>query len=165
MMDKAATGLKSHGTHRRIFCSHLYPRISFAGTRKFFPSPLARRGDGKSPLGTNNKRNLTSSTVGADGAWSKAWDALPGASKPFYSGLSYLLFTIPHLSSKYPSLASLVGNGTYHACGEHKAVISQWGVAGSTRMYLMMSIASSSFFSDSGLDTLPPAKLKKKLLS
>ncbi|TVY49509.1 Monooxygenase [Lachnellula occidentalis] len=112
----------------------------------------------------NKQQDEFDEVVGADGAWSKARDAIPGASKPFYSGASYLTFTIRNLSTKYPSLHSLVGNGSYCAFSEHKAVISQRGAMGSVRLYLMMSIPSSSYFSDSGLDSLPPAELKQKLL-
>ncbi|TVY86893.1 Monooxygenase, partial [Lachnellula willkommii] len=112
----------------------------------------------------NKQQDEFDEIVGADGAWSKARDAIPGASKPFYSGASYLTFTVRNLSTNYPSLDALLGNGSYSAFGEHKAVISQRGAMGSARLYLMMSIPSSSYFSDSGLDSLPPAELKKKLL-
>lgn len=112
----------------------------------------------------NKEQDEFDEVVGADGAWSKARDAIPGASKPFYSGASYLTFTIRNLSTNYPSLNSLVGNGSYSAFSEHKALVSQRGAMGSARLYLMMSIPSSSYFSDSGLDSLPPAELKKKLL-
>ncbi|TVY43376.1 Monooxygenase asqM [Lachnellula cervina] len=112
----------------------------------------------------NKQQDEFDEIVGADGAWSKARDAIPGASKPFYSGASYLTFTIRNLSTNYHSLDSLLGNGSYSAFSEHKAVISQRGAMGSARLYLMMSIASPSYFSDSGLDSLPRAELKRKLL-
>lgn len=102
--------------------------------------------------------------VGADGAWSKTRLAIPGVSKPSYSGLAYLQFTIPQLSSRYPALASLVGNGSFMAFGEHKTIVCQGGAMDSRRMYLMMAVESSSYFSDTGIDTLPPGELKTKLL-
>jgi 2-polyprenyl-6-methoxyphenol hydroxylase-like FAD-dependent oxidoreductase len=101
--------------------------------------------------------------VGADGAWSKARDALPGTAKPSYSGLSYLTFTIPQLTANYPSLARMVGGGSYSASGPFRSIVSQRAVQDSRRMYLMLSIPAS-YFSDTGIDTLSPAKLKEKLL-
>jgi len=101
--------------------------------------------------------------VGADGAWSKARDALPGAAKPSYSGLSYLMFTVPQLTANYPSLARMVGSGSYHACGPFRSLVSQRAVMDSRRMYLMLSVPAS-FFSDTGIDTISPAELKETLL-
>lgn len=100
--------------------------------------------------------------VGADGAWSKTRLALPDAEKPVYSGISYLLLTIPRVSEKH---AALVGTGTYSAFGDRKALISQRSVGGSCRMYLMITIPSPTYFIDEGFASLSPAALKKKLLS
>ncbi|TVY55956.1 Monooxygenase asqM, partial [Lachnellula suecica] len=100
--------------------------------------------------------------VGADGAWSKARLALPDAEKPVYSGISYLLLTIPRLSEKHNAL---VGTGSYMAYGEHKTMVSQRSVGGSTRMYLMITTPSPTYFADEGFADLSPAALKEKLLS
>lgn len=100
--------------------------------------------------------------VGADGAWSKARDAMSGVSKPVYSGILNLSFIIPNLSTKYPTLASLVRSGSYMACGDHKAVISQRAVLDSTSLYIQISSPSPR---DAKLENLPPAELKRKLLS
>eukprot|EP01117_Protostelium_nocturnum_P007741 TRINITY_DN2771_c1_g2_i1.p1 TRINITY_DN2771_c1_g2~~TRINITY_DN2771_c1_g2_i1.p1 ORF type:complete len:455 (-),score=122.51 TRINITY_DN2771_c1_g2_i1:14-1378(-) len=102
--------------------------------------------------------------VGADGAWSKARLAIPGTSKPTYSGVSYLALTVPYLTQKYPSLSTLIGSGSYLALGHMKGIISQRGILDSARMYLMMSVDSATYFSDTGLDSLPPNQLKEKLL-
>nr|UYO77213.1 monooxygenase [Trichoderma crystalligenum] len=76
--------------------------------------------------------------VGADGAWSQARAAIPGAAKPIYSGACSVTLDIPSLPNKHPDLDKLLGGGTYAACGDGKVVLSQRGINGTTRLYLFL---------------------------
>jgi hypothetical protein len=102
--------------------------------------------------------------IGANGSWSKGRVAIPGTSEPFYSGVTGFTFTIPHLSTSYPSLASLVGKGTCSVWGEQKFVVSQRGSLDSALIYLFVPSKSPSYLSDQGLDILRGAELKNRLL-
>lgn len=102
--------------------------------------------------------------IGADGAWSKARDAIPGVERPVFSGVSVITLTIPHLSTTYPHLASLVGRGSFSAVGDHKAMMSQRGSMDSARLYLMLYSESGTYLEDMGLEGLKGGELKGKLL-
>lgn len=107
--------------------------------------------------------------IGADGAWSKIRPAITDV-KPYFSGVNCITLTIPHLNTTHPSLASLVGKGTYSACNATKAVMAQRGSLESARIYLMIKSPEScsspeSYLHDSGLDACTPEQLKAKLLS
>ncbi|KAG9234669.1 hypothetical protein BJ875DRAFT_5162 [Amylocarpus encephaloides] len=103
--------------------------------------------------------------VGADGAWSRV---SPSITKvvPFYSTVNCITLTIPHLTTSYPHLASVVGTGTYSALGHGKGCFSQRGSMGSTRVYLMLASESETYLSDSGLTALAtkPEELKQRMV-
>nr|UYO77226.1 monooxygenase [Trichoderma oligosporum] len=82
--------------------------------------------------------------VGADGAWSQARAAIPGASKPIYSGACSVTLDIPSLVNKHPDLDKLLGGGTYAACGDGKVLLSQRGIHGSARLYLFLHSKSQA---------------------
>jgi 2-polyprenyl-6-methoxyphenol hydroxylase-like FAD-dependent oxidoreductase len=103
--------------------------------------------------------------IGADGAWSKAREAVPGVEKPFYSGVSGIQLTIPHLSTDHPKLSKMVGKGIYWALGPHKSIVSQRGSMGSARIYLQLSSSSPSCLHDSGLEGLTGQQLKPRVLN
>lgn len=74
--------------------------------------------------------------IGADGAWSKI-RPLVCAIKPFYSGISMVELHIPKIDHDHPTLARMVGNGSYFAFGEDdgRALLSQRLGDGSLRIY------------------------------
>nr|UIK22908.1 monooxygenase protein [Trichoderma rhododendri] len=76
--------------------------------------------------------------IGADGAWSLARAAIPGAPKPIYSGACAVTLDIPSLPDKHPDLHKLLGGGTYAACSDGKVLLSQRGIHGSARLYLFL---------------------------
>ncbi|RDW88288.1 hypothetical protein BP6252_00320 [Coleophoma cylindrospora] len=102
--------------------------------------------------------------IGADGAWSKVRARITDV-QPHYSSVNCITLTIPHLSTKYPSLATLVGKGSYQACGDKKAIISQRGSQDSARIYLMLRDESESYLSTEGLTNPDRAALKDRLLT
>jgi 2-polyprenyl-6-methoxyphenol hydroxylase-like FAD-dependent oxidoreductase len=107
--------------------------------------------------------------IGADGAWSKIRPSITDV-RPYFSGINCITLTIPYLTSKYPQLASLVGTGSYSACGEGKSIMVQRGSLESARIYLMISSPPSSstpetWLSDSGLDRMSAEELKNELLT
>jgi 2-polyprenyl-6-methoxyphenol hydroxylase-like FAD-dependent oxidoreductase len=102
--------------------------------------------------------------IGADGAWSKTRLAIKGAEKPFYSGISCITLTIPHLSTRYPELEEKVGKGSFYGLGGGKGLISQRGSIDSARMYLMISAKEEGFLKENGLEGRSGEELKAKLL-
>ena len=76
--------------------------------------------------------------VGADGAWSRARSAVPSAPHAIYSSVCSVTIDIPRLRSKDPELDAMIGGGTYAACGDGKAILSQRGVNGSAHVYLFL---------------------------
>jgi 2-polyprenyl-6-methoxyphenol hydroxylase-like FAD-dependent oxidoreductase len=102
--------------------------------------------------------------VGADGAWSKIRPFLTSAT-PQYAGVHCITLTIPNLTAKHPHFASMVGGGSYVACGDGKTIMAQRGSVDSVRMYLMLKSPSSTYLSDTSLDALSPSQLKQKLLT
>lgn len=76
--------------------------------------------------------------VGADGAWSRARSAIPSAPQAIYSGVCSVTIDIPRLRSKAPKLDAMIGGGTYAACGDGKAILSQRGVNGSAHVYFFL---------------------------
>ncbi|CZR65395.1 related to tetracycline resistance protein from transposon Tn4351/Tn4400 [Phialocephala subalpina] len=102
--------------------------------------------------------------IGADGAWSKIRPPITNI-KPHFSGIHCMTLTIPHLTATSPHLASLIGTGSYAACGDKKAIMTQRGSLDSARIYLMLSSPSETWLHDSGLDKMSAEELKKELLS
>lgn len=103
--------------------------------------------------------------VGADGAWSKVRNILTDT-KPHFSSVHCITLTVPSLSSNHPELAQMIGNGSYYASGEGKAVIAQRGSLDSARVYVMISSPSESYLETSGLEEVVKnsAILKKMLV-
>lgn len=102
--------------------------------------------------------------VGADGAWSQIRPSITDI-KSHFSGINCITLTIPHLTTKQPHLASLIGTGTYSACGDQKAIMVQRGSMDSARIYLMLSSAHEDWLSDSGLAAMTMEELKNELLT
>jgi 2-polyprenyl-6-methoxyphenol hydroxylase-like FAD-dependent oxidoreductase len=106
--------------------------------------------------------------IGADGAWSKARPAVTEV-KPHASRINTITLTITHITSSYPHLAKRVGEGTYSACGQGKALLSQRGSLDLARIYLMIQTPPSSnpenWLGDSRLDSMTALELKHELLT
>ncbi|KUJ12822.1 FAD/NAD(P)-binding domain-containing protein [Mollisia scopiformis] len=103
--------------------------------------------------------------IGADGAYSKTRTVL-STTVPYYSSVSCITLTIPHITTTHPDLEAIIGKGTYSASGDHKAVMAQRGSVDSARIYLMLQCGdSSSWLRDVGLDSLGPEELKTRLLT
>jgi 2-polyprenyl-6-methoxyphenol hydroxylase-like FAD-dependent oxidoreductase len=75
--------------------------------------------------------------IGADGAWSKVRPLLT-ETKPHFSSINCITLTIPHITTRFPTQAEMVGKGTYTASGDRKAVVVQRGSLDSARIYLMI---------------------------
>ncbi|TVY32378.1 Monooxygenase, partial [Lachnellula subtilissima] len=101
--------------------------------------------------------------IGADGAWSKARASLPGATTPFYSGVSAITLTLRNLSTHAP-LNSLLGAGSFWACAPRRTLIAQRGSHDSARIYLMLASPSETYLQDNGLTGLTGEELATKLL-
>lgn len=74
--------------------------------------------------------------IGADGAWSKIRPILSDV-KPQSSGLQYLTLLIRDIMTRYPHLASLVGQGSFLALGNKHGLDSHRAAQGSAQIYLM----------------------------
>lgn len=103
--------------------------------------------------------------VGADGAWSRVRKVLTDA-RPHHSGIHCITLVISSVLS-YPKVAQILGDGKLFALGDRKALIVQRGSTESVCIYAMLSSPSESYLSpsQSGLESLPLADLKKKLVS
>ncbi|KAH9214740.1 hypothetical protein DL95DRAFT_259320, partial [Leptodontidium sp. 2 PMI_412] len=104
--------------------------------------------------------------IDASGAHSRASTVL-SPTTPFYSSISCLTLTIPHLDTMDPSLAKLVGSGSFMAMGYGKAVMSQRGTEGAARIYVMLRTGGEGYLKESGLDVAckRPEELKRLLLA
>ncbi|OJJ45925.1 hypothetical protein ASPZODRAFT_98952 [Penicilliopsis zonata CBS 506.65] len=88
--------------------------------------------------------------IGADGAWSTVRKALT-PSQPIYSGIQNVTATVRNVRQRYPSLAALVGTGSFAALGMRHSVMTQRGPQDSVRVYLMISSPEEDFPSTSGM--------------
>ncbi|KAH6692112.1 hypothetical protein BKA61DRAFT_564754 [Leptodontidium sp. MPI-SDFR-AT-0119] len=104
--------------------------------------------------------------IDASGAHSRARTVLSPTTL-FYSSISCLTLTIPHLDTMDPSLAKLVGSGSFMAMGYGKAVMSQRGTEGAARIYVMLRTGGEGYLKESGLDVAckRPEELKRLLLA
>ncbi|KAF2111967.1 hypothetical protein BDV96DRAFT_580933 [Lophiotrema nucula] len=90
--------------------------------------------DGKSPFLTETFDLI----VGADGAWSRARTAIPGAAQPIYSGAIAVTLDVPNLQERHPDLDVLLGGGTFAACGDGKVLLTQRAPNHTARLYLFI---------------------------
>ncbi|KAM3505623.1 hypothetical protein MY10362_002835 [Beauveria mimosiformis] len=101
--------------------------------------------------------------VGADGAWSRVRTLLTRA-RPRYSNNQIVTATIRHITQKYPSLAALVGSGTFSALGDRHAVITQRGPMDSARVHVWLTTTDEKLGVTTGLSRKPPTEAKAVLL-
>jgi 2-polyprenyl-6-methoxyphenol hydroxylase-like FAD-dependent oxidoreductase len=84
--------------------------------------------------------------VGADGAWSKIRrELIPDADTPRYTGVQTLTVTITDITTRYPALAQLVGEGAILAMGTGNVVSSHRGAQDSVRLYVGVGTDDEQF--------------------
>lgn len=101
--------------------------------------------------------------VGADGAWSKVRPLLSPA-EPLYTGISGVDFQITNVDERNPSVADLVGKGSYFACSDGKTIISQRNGDGSVKIYAW-GIRPEAWTEVSEIDFHNAAQVKEKMLA
>lgn len=102
--------------------------------------------------------------IGADGAWSKIRTQITDIT-PHFSGINCITLTIPHITTSYPHLATLVGKGTYHASSAKLSIMSQRGSLDSARLYLMIASSSEAWLEETGISAMDAESMKAKLLT
>ncbi len=88
--------------------------------------------------------------VGADGAWSRV-RPLVSAALPEYTGISFLEFRLPDVDRRHPTVASMVGHGSFVALSENKGLIAQRNGDGSVRVYAALR-APVDWLTNCGVD-------------
>ena len=101
--------------------------------------------------------------VGADGAWSHVRSLLTDV-KPHYAGTQSIATTIRHITTKYPHLSDLVGQGSFSALGLRHGVMSQRGPQDSARIYVFLTTSDENFASTAGLSEQTASSAKDLLL-
>lgn len=102
--------------------------------------------------------------VGGDGAWSRVRRLLTGV-MPHYGGNQNITLTIRNVTTRYPNLADLVGQGTFSALGTRHGVMSQRGPQDSARIYVFLSTDDEQFPSTFGLADKTATQVKQSLFS
>ncbi|RHZ64370.1 hypothetical protein CDV55_105366 [Aspergillus turcosus] len=82
--------------------------------------------------------------AGADGAWS-AVRALLTDIRPHYAGTQSVTLTIENISTRYPHLAALLGQGSFSALGLRNGVMTHRGPRDSARVYVFFSDEDERF--------------------
>lgn len=101
--------------------------------------------------------------VGADGAWSKI-RPLVSSSTPFYTGLSGVDLQIANVDEHNPSVANLVGKGSYFAFSDGKTIMGQRNGDGSVKIYVW-AIRTEDWIKESGIDFNNTAQVKETMLA
>ena len=100
---------------------------------------VAAIGRGRHQLTFSNGRTIvTDLLVGADGAWSKVRPLL-SASKPLYSGTSFVEICVSHNDSRRPAIAEAIGTGTLMAVAPGKGIIAHRYAEGTVRGYVALN--------------------------
>ncbi|RKU45323.1 hypothetical protein DL546_007465 [Coniochaeta pulveracea] len=127
----------------------------------------SRREDGKLLLDFGSQRTVVADlVVGADGAWSKVRrDLIPDAGKPRYTGTQFLTLTITDITTRYPALAKLVGEGGMMAMGKGNVISSHRGAQDSVRLYVGVGTDDEQFARSRGLEGKTAAEVVDDYLS
>lgn len=99
--------------------------------------------------------------VGADGAWSKV-RALVSSEEPAYCGVTFVELGIDAVDTRWPEIASLVGQGKVFALGEGKCVIAQRNEGAHVRVYLAFRVGPD-WVAAQALDRLSPSEMREAL--
>lgn len=102
--------------------------------------------------------------VGADGAWSRIRPLL-SATKPQLSGTNYIQLYAKNISTRYPSIAELVGKGTMTALGGSNGLGSQRGTQDAMQLYVFISTAAAGEEGLEALKSLSIPEQKERLLT
>jgi 2-polyprenyl-6-methoxyphenol hydroxylase-like FAD-dependent oxidoreductase len=108
---------------------------------------VSRQEDGKLLLEFGDRGTVVADlVVGADGAWSKVRrELIPNAGTPRYTGVQTLTVTITDITTRYPTLAKLVGEGAILAMGNGNVVASHRGAQDSVRLYVGVGTDDEQF--------------------
>ncbi|KAJ7825352.1 kynurenine 3-monooxygenase [Mycena olivaceomarginata] len=98
---------------------------------------------------------LFDAIIGADGAWSRIRSVLSPAT-PEYTGTVSIELSITDVDSRYPEIASLVGQGSLAALQDKKALISQRNSGGNIRTYAWLPVPLA-WPEDTGIASMSPA--------
>lgn len=130
-------------------------------------SSAVRQEDGSVLLDFGDKGRVEADlVVGADGAWSKVRrETIPDAQRPRYTGVQVLAVTITKLSSRYPHLAALVGDGGMFALGSGNLVSGHRGAQDSVRLYVGVGTEDEVFAVSRGLASKTAAEVGEVYLA
>jgi 2-polyprenyl-6-methoxyphenol hydroxylase-like FAD-dependent oxidoreductase len=101
--------------------------------------------------------------VGADGAWSKVRPLLTDE-KPFHTGHSGVEFSFRNVDVRHPKISALIGEGSYFATGNRKALVGQRNGDATIRVYSFM-LTTEDWIETCGIDWSNPAEAKEKLVT
>ncbi|KAF7338832.1 FAD-dependent monooxygenase [Mycena sanguinolenta] len=90
-----------------------------------------------SPSAQKHAHKLFDAIVGADGTWSHIRTVLSPAT-PAYTGALSIELSIRDVDTRYPDLATLIGQGTLHALDDGKALVAQRNSGGNIRVYAFL---------------------------
>lgn len=149
----------------KLLAFHLPPETIKWGVKLISASSLSTPDGTVTELdfGSHGKHSFDL-VVGADGAWSQVRRLLTDV-KPHYAGTQSITATIRHITTKYPHLSALVGQGSFSALGLRHGVMAQRGPQDSARVYVFLTTADEDFASTSGLGDMTASSAKNVLLS
>ncbi|KAJ6513142.1 FAD dependent oxidoreductase [Mycena sanguinolenta] len=99
--------------------------------------------------------------IGADGAWSRIRPILSPA-KPDYSGTVSIELSLIDVDNRNPELGSFVGQGTFSALDDQKALIAQRNSGGNIRIYSWLRVPLT-WPQDTGIATMSPSEVSAYL--
>ncbi|KAF7905225.1 uncharacterized protein EAF01_005746 [Botrytis porri] len=111
----------------------------------------------------NGSSHACDLVIGADGAWSKVRPLLTDV-KPYFSGVHWMMLTIPNITKRFPEIAKMVGTGTFWALGGKRFILSQRGSMDSARVYVGIQNEDINYCNEAGLNSLDLEQLKEKTL-
>lgn len=99
---------------------------------------------------------------GADGTWSKV-RPLVTATKPQYSGVTFIETRLSSPDTRHPEVARLVGPGTIMVTGDNRALMAQRNGSDHIRIYVILRVPEN-WMRTSGIDFNDPAQARAQLL-
>ncbi|KAH8649845.1 hypothetical protein BX600DRAFT_441944 [Xylariales sp. PMI_506] len=95
-------------------------------------------------FGSEHGKHTFDLVIGADGAWSRVRKLLTDV-RPEFTGMHNINVTIRGISSKYPHLAELLGQGSFMALGTRHGVMAHRTSLDSARIYIMLTTSDEEF--------------------
>jgi 2-polyprenyl-6-methoxyphenol hydroxylase-like FAD-dependent oxidoreductase len=149
----------------KLLTSHLTAESIKYGYKLFTSSSITTPSGTETELdfGPNGKYRFNL-VIGADGAWSQVRNMLSDI-RPKYAGTQNITTTIPQISTRYPHLAELVGQGSFSALGFRHGVMSQRGTQDSARIYICLTTPDEHLATSAGLEACSASAAKDTLLN